>query len=29
VLTAATGLARESGELRRIVDGFLQDVRAV
>ena len=28
VLTAATGLARESGELRRIVDGFLREVRA-
>ncbi len=27
VLTAATGLARESGTLRKIVDGFLQEVR--
>ncbi len=27
VLTAATGLARESGALRQTVDGFLQEVR--
>jgi methyl-accepting chemotaxis protein len=28
VLTAATGLTRESGILREAVDGFLKDVRA-
>ena len=28
VLIAATGLSRESSELRRVVDGFLKDVRA-
>jgi methyl-accepting chemotaxis protein len=28
VLNAATGLARESDALRRVVDGFLKDVRA-
>ncbi|PKU24258.1 hypothetical protein CWS72_11695 [Telmatospirillum siberiense] len=28
VLTAATGLARESDSLRRVVDDFLKSVRA-